>query len=161
MINLMVRPTGILIEDGKILLVKQDVTETRHWSLPGGSLEPGETVEKCLMRELKEETGLDISVKELLYVCDRFTKDNHVLHMTFLIDITGEKPNTINWTHEDKHASSSSKRIREIIMVPVDKLTDYGFTPTFYKLVKAGFPERGSYKGDFSTIFGESSSNGR
>ena len=159
--DFMVRPTGILIENGNILLVKQDVTDTRHWSLPGGRLEPGETVGKCLVRELKEETGLDISVKELLYVCDRFTKDNHVLHMTFLIARTGEKLKTLNWTHKDRHASSSSKEIREVKMVPTDELTAHGFTQTFYELVKADFPERGSYKGDFSTIFGEASSNGR
>ena len=159
--DFMVRPTGILIEEDKILLVKQDVTKTRQWSLPGGRLESVETVEQCLVRELKEETGLDITVKELLYVCDRFAEDTHVLHMTFLIDRVGEKSDDLNWTHEDQHASSSSKDIREIIMVPIEELTTYGFTPTFYELVKADFPERGSYKGDFSTIFGEPSSNGR
>ena len=42
-----VRPTGILIEENKILLVKQDVTETRHWALPGGRSEFGETIEQC------------------------------------------------------------------------------------------------------------------
>ncbi len=161
MMNLILRPTGILIEDGKILLIKQDVTKTRHWSLPGGRLEHGETIEKCLVRELKEETGLDISVKELLYVCDRFVKDNHMVHMTFLINRLGEKPPALNWTHQDQHASSSSKTIREIKMVPVDELTTYGFTSKFYELVKANFPERGSYKGDFHNIFGELSSDGR
>jgi mutator protein MutT len=151
----MVRPTGILIEDGKILLIKQDVTETRHWSLPGGKLEPGETIENCLVRELKEETGLDISIKELLYICDRFVQDKHVVHMTFLIERTGEKPGQYKWTHGEPHASRSSKEIREVNMVPIDELTKYGFTPKFYELVKAGFPGRGSYKGDFNTIFGE------
>ncbi len=152
---LMVRPTGILIENQKILLIKQDVTEKRHWSLPGGKLEPGESIEQCLVREMKEETGLDISVRELLYVCDRIQKDNHVVHMTFLIDRVGEEILSPNWKHKDLHASSSSKTIREICMVPVDELTTYGFSPEFYQLVKADFPERGSYKGDFNTFFGE------
>jgi mutator protein MutT len=160
-VNLIVRPTGILIEDGKILLIKQDVTKTRNWSLPGGRLEAGETIEDCLVRELKEEAGLDISIKELLYVCDRFTKDNHVLHMTFLINRVGNKPPVLKWTHRDQHTSSTSKEIREINMVDVDELTNYGFTPKFYQLVKADFPERGSYQGDFYNIFGELPSDGR
>jgi len=159
--KLMVRPTGILIEDQKILLIKQDVTEKRHWSLPGGKLEAGESIEQCLVRELKEETGLDISVKELLYVCDRIYKDNHVVHMTFLIDRVGEKTLSLSWKYKDPRASSSSRKIREINMVPVKKLTTYGFTPKFYQLVKADFPERGSYQGDFHTFFGELPFDGR
>ena len=153
--KLMVRPTGILIENQKILLVKQEVTEKRHWSLPGGKLEPGESLEQCLVREIKEETGLDISVKELLYVCDRMYKGNHVVHITFLVERIGNKPQESNWTYKDRHASSSSKTVREIQMVPVIELTSYGFSHTFLQLVEAGFPERGSYKGDFHTFFGE------
>ena len=45
-----IRVTGILIEDQKILLVKQKVTDSRHWSLPGGTLEFGETIAECLIR---------------------------------------------------------------------------------------------------------------
>lgn len=154
--QLMVRPTGILIEDNRFLLVRQRVTKTRGWSMPGGRLESGETIEQCLVREWKEETGLDIAVKELLYVTDRFHgSDTHVVHMTFLIERTGEKPGEVEWTHHDLHVSSSAKPIREIRMIPVDELTDYGFTPTFKSLVKANFPGRGSYKGDFYKFYGE------
>jgi ADP-ribose pyrophosphatase YjhB (NUDIX family) len=156
-----VRPTGILIEENKILLVKQDVTEKRHWSLPGGKLEPGESIEQCLTREIKEETGLDISVRELLYICDRINEDNHVVHMTFLIDRVSGETLLPNWKHKDLHASRSSKTIREICMIPVDELTAYGFSQKFHQLVVADFPERGSYQGDFNTFFGELPFDGR
>ena len=153
--RLMVRPTGVLVEDGKLLLLKQDVTKARQWSLPGGQLEPDETIETCLVREFKEETGVEVSVKELLYLCDRIYVDDHVVHITFLVDRLGDKFKTSSWTHEDIHAKSLSNITREISMVPIDNLTDYGFSPKFSQLVKADFPERGSYQGDFNTFFGE------
>jgi mutator protein MutT len=159
--HLIVRPTGIFIEDNRILLVKQYVTDRRGWSMPGGKLEAGETIEQCLVREWKEETGLDVAVKELLYVTDRFSSHNHTVHMTFLLERTGEKPGGFEWTHQDQHTSKSSRTLREIRMVPINEITSYGFSSTFYQLVKNNFPGRGSYQGDFDTFYGESSANGR
>jgi 8-oxo-dGTP pyrophosphatase MutT (NUDIX family) len=151
-----VRPTGILLENDRILLVKQYVTDTRGWSLPGGRLEADETIEQCLIRETKEETGLDIKVKELLYITDRFFgSDIHIVHMTFLVERAGEKTTELEWKHNDPNPTKSSRKLREIKMVPVDELTDYGFSQTFQQMVKADFPERGNYKGDFYTFYGE------
>jgi ADP-ribose pyrophosphatase YjhB (NUDIX family) len=151
-----VRPTGILIEDDRLLIVKQYVTDNRSWSLPGGKLEFHETINQCLIREMKEETGLDVAVKELLYITDRIlTADIHVVHMTFLTERTGPGTGLMEWTHEDISASRSHSKLREVTLVPVHDLTRYGFSTTFQQLVTAGFPGRGSYKGDFTTFYGE------
>jgi ADP-ribose pyrophosphatase YjhB (NUDIX family) len=161
-VKITVRPSGILIENGMILLIKQYVSATRGWSMPGGKLEAGETIEQCLVREWKEETGLDIRVKELLYLTDRFrNSDTHVVHMTFLLERTGEKPGEFAWTHLDPYVSSTSKSMREIKMTPIDELTSLGFSPTFYQLVKTNFPGRGSYKGDYYTFYGELPPDGK
>jgi 8-oxo-dGTP diphosphatase len=46
-----------------ILLIKRDTVPFRgFWALPGGRTEPGETVEQAIVREVKEETGLDVAV---------------------------------------------------------------------------------------------------
>jgi 8-oxo-dGTP diphosphatase len=46
-----------------ILLIKRDTVPFRgFWALPGGRTEPGETVEQTIVREVKEETGLDVAV---------------------------------------------------------------------------------------------------
>jgi mutator protein MutT len=155
-LSINVRPTGILIENNRILLIKQYVTPTRGWSLPGGKLEFGETIEQCLIREWQEETGLDIKVKELLYITDRFyDAERHIVHISFLIERAGNNPGALEWTHVDPRPSKTSSELREIKMVPINELTDYGFTPTFQQLVEDGFPGKGSYKGDYYNLFGE------
>ena len=46
-----------------ILLIKRDTVPFKgYWALPGGRAEPGETVEQTVVREVKEETGLDVAV---------------------------------------------------------------------------------------------------
>ena len=46
-----------------ILLIKRDTVPFKgYWALPGGRSEPGETVEQTAVREVKEETGLDVVV---------------------------------------------------------------------------------------------------
>lgn len=84
-----VRVTGILIENNRILLVQQKLSESRVWSLPGGRLERGESLEQGIKRELKEETGFDVQIERLLYLCDVNASDNTMLHITFLLTKTG------------------------------------------------------------------------
>ena len=150
-----VRPSGVLLQGDRVLLIKQSVTAKRKWSLPGGRLEKGETIEHCLVRELKEETGLDVGVTHLLYVTDRFSGTGHVVHMMFLIESLDSNPLPFEWRHEDIHSSASSEPLREIRMVPCTQLESCGFGATFGQLVRDGFPDRGSYKGDFETFYGE------
>lgn len=142
-----VRATGVLIQGNRILMVKQDVTETRHWALPGGKLEFGETLERCLVREMKEETGLDVSVGDLLYVTDWFYRDIHVVHMLFLTEVVG------GGTRSGEVPRTAGEPGRECVWVPLDRLEDYGFGPAFSELVRSGFPGRGSYRGDHREFF--------
>ncbi|MDQ3930210.1 MAG: NUDIX domain-containing protein [Chloroflexota bacterium] len=57
-----------LIQDeaGRVLLFKHTYRGNKPWGLPGGSLQPGESLEGCLARELREETGMEIVVDRLL-----------------------------------------------------------------------------------------------
>jgi ADP-ribose pyrophosphatase YjhB (NUDIX family) len=126
--------------------VEQDVTESRRWSLPGGTLEWDETIETCLIREMKEETGLDVSIGELLYVCDRIQDGTHVVHMTFKVQRTGEE---LQVGYEPENDVNP---IRNVKMVPLSELALYGFSQKFQKLILGDFSHRGSYQGDVATI---------
>jgi ADP-ribose pyrophosphatase YjhB (NUDIX family) len=135
--------TGVVVEDGRILLLNQDTDAGRSWSLPGGKLEAGETLAQALVREMKEETGLDVLPGRLLYVCDHVPAE--VVHMTFEARRTGG-------TLGDVMAGADTTPIRGVDFVPVAKLPELGFSQQFAELVTAGFPGAGSYMGPKSAI---------
>lgn len=61
---------------GRLLLVKRDEPPDRgKWSFPGGAVEFGETTEQAAIREVKEETGLDIKVEVLFDVVTYLPSD--------------------------------------------------------------------------------------
>lgn len=137
---LQVRITGILIEDDKILIVKQKISPERAWSLPGGRVQKGEMLEEAIIREMREETGLQTSVTKLLYVCDYPEVKPPVLHISFLLNrIGGEVRLPSNEFDENP--------IFDVKMVPIDDLPSYDFLNKFKNLAQKGFPDAGSYKG--------------
>ena len=69
---------GAVIVDGdRVVLVKRRFEPLAgQWSLPGGAVEVGETLEECVAREMREETGLEVEVGPVIEVFDRITRDD-------------------------------------------------------------------------------------
>lgn len=71
---------AIITAGGRILLIRRGhEPEAGRWSLPGGRIEAGETDEQALVREVREETGLEVSPGPLIGAVDRPGPDGRVL----------------------------------------------------------------------------------
>jgi ADP-ribose pyrophosphatase YjhB (NUDIX family) len=138
------RVTGICIDaNSRILLLNQDTDGPRTWSLPGGKVEEGETLAEALVREMLEETGAEVEVGRLLYLCDNTTA--HVLHITFEVRLVGEGLGHVV-------PGADTRPIRGVEFVAFDKLVDLGFTERFVGLCRSRFPGAGSYMGPKAAI---------
>jgi 8-oxo-dGTP diphosphatase len=69
---------AVVVRDGKALIIKRAHEPRKgEWSLPGGLLELGESLQDAARREIKEETSLDVSVGPVIETFDRVHRDDH------------------------------------------------------------------------------------
>ena len=88
---------AVVIDGGKVLLVRRGHEPLKgEWSLPGGALELGETLQQGVVREVLEETGLTVVPAGIVEVLDRITQDEvsgriryHYVLVDFLCRVTG------------------------------------------------------------------------
>ena len=68
---------AVIVRDGRVVIVRRRYEPLAgRWSLPGGMLELGETLEAGVAREMQEETGLDVEVGPVIEVFDRILLDD-------------------------------------------------------------------------------------
>ena len=79
---------AVFLNDNKILMMKREHEPLHLWSIPGGLVELGETTTEAIIREMKEEIGVDIEVKSLIGVYDYKVrdKDNIIKYHYVIID---------------------------------------------------------------------------
>lgn len=80
---------AIVLDGSRVLLIKRGNPPLKgQWSLPGGGVDVGETLEEAVAREVLEETGLSIEVGPIVEVLDRISRDadGRVEHHFVLVD---------------------------------------------------------------------------
>jgi len=67
---------AVVVRDGRVLLTKRGREPGRGlWSLPGGAVHPGEELKAAIIRELREECGIEVAVEEVAEVVERMIPD--------------------------------------------------------------------------------------
>lgn len=80
---------AVCIHDGALLLVRRgQPPEAGRWSLPGGRLEWGERVTQAVVREVREETGLEARCGELVGWAERMGAEHHFVILDFVVTVT-------------------------------------------------------------------------
>lgn len=114
---------AIVVDDGKVLLVKHNAG---HWDFPKGHVEEGETEFETAIREVKEETNIDIKIeKENKYISEYSPKENVMKTVIYFIGekVGGEdKPqieevSDVEWVDVNKAVERiTHQRSKEIMM---------------------------------------------
>ena len=88
--RLRTRVNGILIEDNRILMVNHYMGEGKYfWNVPGGGMKYGSSAAENLTREFQEETGLEISVSDYLFVHEFLHPPLHAIELYFKVKKIG------------------------------------------------------------------------
>ena len=90
---------GVILDAGRVVLIRRRFEPLAgEWSIPGGALELGETLEAGVAREMLEETGLEVEVGPVIEVFDRIMFDGerrahyHFVLVDYLCHATGGAP---------------------------------------------------------------------
>lgn len=123
---------AVIVRDGKVVLIRRKYEPLAgHWSLPGGALEIGETIEAGVAREMLEETGLEVEVGPVIEVFDRITFDatRRVRYHFVLIDY-------LCWPiGGDLRAGSD---VDDVALVDPLELAQYGITAKATAVIERG-----------------------
>lgn len=87
---------AVILHEGRVLLIQRGQEPLKgEWSLPGGALELGETLQQGIRREVLEETGLEVEPLTIVEVFDRIVRDDkdeiqyHYVLVDFLCRVRG------------------------------------------------------------------------
>ena len=127
-----VRVGAVVEQAGALLLVRHEKPDRDpYWVLPGGRLEPGETIPECARREVAEETGLSARFSGVLYVGEFLREGRHTVDVTTRMTLEGEAEASLG--SDPEVAPGSDPTLREVRWVGVEELREIRLLPASAK----------------------------
>lgn len=122
------RAVGLVFNsEGQLLLVERYKNGDHYWVFPGGGWEVGETLEQAVVREIKEESSVDVAVERIVYAFDDAAKlgPSYYCLCRYLggepwLDPTGEEGSRMTEDNQYKPQWVDRAKISQINLVPTE-----------------------------------------
>ncbi|HUC90194.1 MAG TPA: NUDIX hydrolase [Patescibacteria group bacterium] len=136
---------AIIIEDGKILVMHRNKYGSKYFTLVGGRMNDDETPEQALVREIKEETGLQITAAQLVFIEEHQAPSNE--QYIYLCEVAPHAEVAIQDTSEEGIMNTYDMNIHQPCWVGTRVFSTIPFrTPQLQdaiaKALKKGFPKQ-------------------
>lgn len=105
---------AIALDRDRLLMVRRGRgVAAGEWSIPGGRVEAGEVLASAVVREVAEETGLEVVCDRFLGWVERIGDDSHYVILDFMVTVLDPKP------------LRAGDDAAEALWVPLEEVTDY------------------------------------
>lgn len=122
--NRNVRVSVIILRGDELLVVRMQRKEKDIYVLAGGGLENGESLYEGSIREVKEETNLDVCIQKILYIKELYTETEEAMDIILLSELVGgELKKGYDPEHGDK------QKLKEVKFVKLSELEHLNFHP--------------------------------